>query len=269
MSLVDLFTDKYRYMLKKDIAMAKSKKTPEQIVKNALTNCVPFSAGATYLLYTFWGPAQNVYVLPFIFIGGIYLFFNYGLLAMKPKIKAKRIELEEDVLFAGRFLMVKLNSGKPPVNALIEVANSYDNAEKYYGDIVKDIDMGVPVEKAISRGAEISPSPNFRKILFQISNALKIGIDVTEFLEATMEEITEAKILEIKRYGKKLNSMTLFYMLVGIIVPSLGMTMFVIVAGLSGMDVGLFFFFLASLGVIAIQGMFLMIYRAIKPRINL
>lgn len=269
MGLVDLLTNKYRYRLNKDIAMARADTTPEKIVKTSLNNCIPFSFGVSYLLYTFWAPAQNLLILPFIFLGGVYIFFNYGLLALKSKIKARRIDMEKDVLFAGRYLMVKLNSGKPLINALIEAANSYENAEKYFGVIVKDIEMGKPIEEALSAEAENNPSPHFRKILFQISNALKIGIDVTEFLDATLEEIAEAKILEIQRYGKKLNSMTLFYMLMGIIVPSLGMTMFVIVAGLAGINVGLLFFGIATLGVIIIQTFFLMIYKGIKPNINL
>lgn len=269
MALVDLLTNKYRRTLKKDIAMARYDTTPEKIVKTALNNCVPFSAAMSYLVWSFWEPAQNLFVLTLLFLGGVFVFFNYGLLAMKPKIKARRLEMERDVLFAGRYLMVKLNSGKPLMNALIEAANSYGNAEKYFGEIVKDIDMGKPIEDALSLEAENNPSPHFRKILFQISNALKIGIDVTEFLDATLAEIAEAKILEIQKYGKKLNSMTLFYMLVGIIVPSLGMTMFVIVAGLSGMDIGLMFFAIATGAVIVIQSFFLMIYRGIKPNINL
>jgi hypothetical protein len=73
------------------------------------------------------------------------------------------------------------------------------------------------VEEALDDAAEYSPSEKFRKIIFQINNALKIGIDVTDFLRETLEQIVDDQILQIKKYGKKLNSVTLFYLLIGVV----------------------------------------------------
>jgi len=125
------------------------------------------------------------------------------------------------------------------------------------------------LEKALSDESENSPSPKFRKILFQISNALSIGIDVTEFLEATLNDIADEQLIEINRYGKKLNSVTLFYMLLAVVVPSLGLTIFTVVATLAGIEVNMTFFMVILLFLIILQSIFLVVYKSIRPNINI
>ena len=77
------------------------------------------------------------------------------------------------------------------------------------------------MEEALEKACNTTPSKKFKKILFQINNALKIGVDVSVSLESTLEEISQEQLVEIQRYGKKLNSMTMFYMLLAIVAPSL------------------------------------------------
>ena len=259
-----------RPLLKKQLRTAKIDKTPKQAIQEAIQLALTMGIGTTFLLYlTYDLVTETIFHLFATLVISLYFFYNYYFLGIKAKISKHAKEIDKDVLFAGRYLIVKLNSGKPLINSLIDAANSYGTAEKYFKEIVKDIEMGKPLEVALSEAAEFSPSLKFKKILFQISNALKIGIDVTQFLEATLSEIAEQQIIEIQRYGKKLNGITLFYMLIGIVLPSLGMTMFVIVAGLSNLDIGLVFYGVALLFIIALQSMFLIIYRQARPNINI
>ena len=259
-----------RPLLKKELRTAKIDKTPKQAVKEAIQLAITMGSGMTLFLYWTVGfVSETILNLILTFIVLLYAFYQYYFLGIKAKISKRAKEIDKDVLFAGRYLVVKLNSGKPLINSLIDAANSYGTAEKYFKEIVKDIEMGKPLEAALSEAADYSPSRKFKKILFQISNALKIGIDVTQFLEATLTEIAEQQIIEIQRYGKKLNGITLFYMLMGVVLPSLGMTMFVIVAGLSNLDIGLTFYGVALLGIIMLQSMFLIVYRQARPNINI
>ncbi len=257
-------------LLKKWLKMARESQTPEQVVGQAIKTGLVFGSALTYIAYLLIPAVNESFIMLLLtFIVLCYLMYNYHFAGVKAKISKRQKEIDKDVLFAGRYLLIKLNSGTPLINAIIEAANSYGTAEVYFKEIVKDIEMGTPIEQAISNEAEYSPSDKFRKILFQISNAMEIGIDVTEFLEATLNEIAEEQIIEIQRYGKKLNSVTLFYMLIGVVLPSLGMTLFVIVFSLANINVDMLFFGVALFFLAVIQGIFLVVYRAIRPNINI
>ncbi len=268
MDIIKILVSRRPY-LSKDIRTAKINKTPEKVVKDSVNISFLMTITFAFFLHFFIPFFQDItrvlIAIPIMLI----VFYNYSLLSVHAAIMKRRKDIDRDVLFAGRYLLIKLNSGTPLINSLIEASESYGTAEKYFKQIVKDIELGKPVEDALSEEAYFCPSEKFKKILFQISNALKIGIDVTNFLEATIDEIADEQITEIRRYGKKLNSITLFYMLLGVVLPSLGMTLFVVVANLANLDVGAAFFGAALLVILVVQLLFLMIYKNIRPDINI
>jgi pilus assembly protein TadC len=269
MDIISLLATK-NYSLKKNLRIAKINQTPKEFVKSSLTNTLFMSFSLTVLLFFYFDKNDTpLYWLVPIFIFLAYIFYMFNQAKLKSKIIKRQKDIDKDVLFAGRYLLVKLNSGQPLMNALSDASKSYGIASNYFKEIVRDIELGKPIEQALSEAAEYSPSPKFRKILFQISNALKIGIDVTEFLDATLNEIANQQLIEINKYGKKLNSLTLFYMLFAVVLPSLGLTIFIVVASISGMDVDMSFFMVLLIGIAILQMVFLMMYKAIRPTINI
>jgi pilus assembly protein TadC len=178
-------------------------------------------------------------------------------------------EIDKDVLFAGRFLLVKLNSGKPLINALFEASESYGVAGEYFKEIVQDIRLGTSLEEALEKAYKTTPSKKFRKILFQINNALKIGVDVSQPLEATLEEISYEQFIEIQRYGKKLNSVTMFYLLGAIVAPSLGITLFSIIASIMSLTINLSVFLVILFFLTLMQLMFIAIIKSMRPNLNI
>jgi pilus assembly protein TadC len=154
-------------------------------------------------------------------------------------------------------------------NALIEVSQSQGVAAKYFKEIVDDINFGTPIEQALNNAMEGSPSKYFKKVLFQINNALKVGIDVTQNLDIVLKEIEEEQQLEIERYGKKMNSMALFYMLLAIIMPSLGMTMFVVVTSLLSIDIGWPIYIVILVLIAILQLFFVFLFKQIRPSVNM
>ena len=255
--------------LKKNLRMARETKTPEDIVREGIKMSGLLTGTTVFLLFLIFQRAEVnlLFLIPTV-PAAAWFFFKYRLLAIKAKIAQRRSEIDRDVLFAGRYLLVKLNSGQPLVNALAEAGESYGMANKYFKEIMHDIDLGKPVEKALSEAAEYNPSKKFRKIIFQISNALKIGIDVSKFLEATLDEIVEQQIIEIKDYGQKLNSVTLFYLLIGVVMPSLGMTLLTMGVSVIGVS-DIVFYSISLLGLVVLQATFLVVYKAIRPNLNI
>lgn len=256
--------------LKKNLRIAKIDQTPKEFIKKTLQNAVFMSISFTALIFFYFDKNDTpLYYLFPIFLFLFYVFYQFNMAKLKARIIKRQKDIDKDVLFAGRYLLVKLNSGQPLMNALVDASKSYGIASNYFKEIVRDIELGKPIEQALSEAAEYSPSAKFRKILFQISNALKIGIDVTEFLDATLNEIANQQLIEINKYGKKLNSITLFYMLFAVVLPSLGLTIFIVVASISGMDVDFSFFTVLLVAITILQMIFIMMYKAIRPTINI
>jgi len=209
----------------------------------------------------------------FVWVVGVIViwFFGFWFGLKQPLIIAHRraIDIDREVLFAGRFILIKLHSGRPLVSALTEAAHSYGVANKYFSEIIKDIEVGTSLEDAIERAMNNSPSMAFRKILFQIHNALRLGIDVTQSLEAVLEDITEDQLLQIQRYGKKLPSVTLLFMVVAVVFPSLGMTIATILLTFTNITMTLTSYLLVILFLIILNFMFITMFKGIRPKVNI
>jgi pilus assembly protein TadC len=54
------------------------------------------------------------------------------------------------------------------------------------------------------------------------------GADIATSLNAVIEQIVREQRIELNEYGRKLNPLAMFYMIVAVILPSIGVTMFVI-----------------------------------------
>ncbi len=256
--------------LKKKLYMAALDMTPEDYVSKKIKSALQLAVMFGALSFLFVIKNHSSLLIPLFVTGLAYtIFFKVQMKQVDSLIAKRRKEIDKDVLFAGRFLLVRLNSGMPLINALDEASKSYGVANKFFKEIVKDIDLGTPLERALDKAIDYCPSANLKKILFQISNALKIGIDVTDFLEAILDEIAEKQLIEIKRYGKKLNSISMFYMLFAIVMPSLGMTMIVVIASMVSINMNLTAFgFIVTL-LIFLQIIFLVMFKAIRPNVNI
>lgn len=244
--------------------------SPVQYVNKSLKTTVSYSLLLTILLFFVLQKAglSAVLLVP-IFLVLFVLLFEYSLLAVRSKIRKREREVNKEVLFVGRYLLVKLYSGRPLLNALIETAESRGIASKYIKEIVDDIGTGNTIEEALNNAMIYSPSDKLRKILFHVNNALQLGIDVTKPLESVLEEITREEELEIKKYGKKLNTMVIFYMLGAVIMPSLGVAMFIVISSFVNLSVGLTELVVVLTFLVIIQFVFITLFRAIRPMVNL
>lgn len=204
-----------------------------------------------------------------VFVVSFLLSMKFMLNTPKVYLKRRQRDIDREVLFAGRYLLIKLQSGIPLFNALIDASHSYGVASKYFKEIVDEVNVGTPIETALENAVKYTPSKKFRSILWQILNALKTGIDITTSLNSILDQITKEQILEIKVYGKKLGSLAMFYMLLAIVVPSLGITMLVVVSNFMPINIGMGTLTMLLFVFTVIQYMFLSLIRSIRPAVNI
>ncbi len=185
------------------------------------------------------------------------------------KIRKKEIGISREIVFAARFLMIEIESGVPIYNAFINVSRVYPVVGAYFKSIVDQIDMGTSIEDAINDTIELVPSQDLRKIMWQVLNSIKTGADVSGALNAVLDQIINDQKIEVEEYGRKLNPLAMFYMLMAVILPSLGSTMLIIFASFIGIQMKLPML-LTIAGLLAfMQFMFYGLIKSARPAVEL
>ncbi len=110
------------------------------------------------------------------------------------------------------------------------VTIDYGEASAEFKKIVMNIESGAPEADVLADASASTPSNGMKRVLWQISNALKVGSDVSNALEAQLSDLTSERLEQIRRYGQELSPWTMMYMLAAIIFPSLGVTTLIVLS---------------------------------------
>ncbi len=259
--------------IKTNLRMAHYPKTPEQFVKRSLKLSLYASLAFTIMAFFLFAKKMPflslVVLLPLVFAISIVFFTFFLMQSPKSAIRKRQREIDKEILFAGRYLLVKIESGTPLINTLEDASKSYGVSSKYFGEIMHDINTGVPLETALDNARTYTPSEKFKRVLWQIVTALKTGSEVTGVLRSTLKTIAADQYIEIKSYGKKLNSLMLFYMVVGCVAPSLGLTMLVILSGFLNLEFTNTVFYTILFFLSLVQVAFIIMVRAARPMVQL
>ncbi len=156
-----------------------------------------------------------------------------------PKIIVTRHSrrLEAELIPATRQLLIEIKSGVPLFNAMASISSDYGDVSVEFQKITRKINSGVHEVNALADSTRENPSMRFRKVLWQISNALKVGSDVAKALETVLAELEKDKVDQIKRYGQELSPWTLAYMMVAVVLPSLGISMLIVISSFLGITI--------------------------------
>lgn len=164
--------------------------------------------------------------------------FIYVMMYPSLIVSRKVRNLEKDLLYAMRHLYIQLRSGVTLFDSLVSVARGgYGVLSDEIKLCVNKISTGWPAEQALEELALRNPSLTFRRALWQITNAMRAGTDLGNTLETIVNNIANEQRIAIRRYGSQLNPMAMMYMMLGVVVPSLGITFLMILSSFSGLPV--------------------------------
>lgn len=183
------------------------------------------------------GGSQKLVIAPILgaFVGlGMYFY----MMAYPKSIVNKRVKyLERNLLFALRSILVQIRSGVPIFNAMVSVAmEDYGPISAEFKTVVEKVNAGTPVVEALEELAVRNPSVYFRRVLWQLVNGMKSGSDVGNNISDSIKSLSKEQLVEIKRYQSTLNPLAMMYMMVAVIMPSLGITMLIILSTFPGME---------------------------------
>lgn len=247
------------------LVQARMSDTPEFYVKKTFTSSLFASLAIIFILFMFMKSWKPLLGLPIIF----WLLFMYFLGYVDMKISKIKKGIEKEIIFAGRFLIIELESGVPFYKAFQNLSKNYEQIGYYFREIVEKIDLGTSLEDALNESVKVVPSDDLRKVFWQLLNSIKTGSEAAHALTNVFDQIVRKQQIAVKEYGRKLNPMAMFYMMAAIILPSLGTIMFIIVAAFIGLDVGLVMYG-AVVGFLGfIQFMFLSAIKSSRPPMDL
>jgi pilus assembly protein TadC len=240
----------------------------EAFLKKTIFSACIMTAGIALILVALTS-RLSLSKLTLLFIPAVFVMFFFFFMQMPDvKIKRERQEIGKEIIFSGRFLMVELESGIDIYHSFEGVAANYPVVGKYFRHIIKQVDLGTDVENAINEEVELTPSDDLRKILWQLLNSLRTGADASNSLKSVIEQIVKEQQIMITEYGRKLNPLAMFYMIIAIILPTLGITMLMVVGTLTGIAIDFNALMVILLFIAFMQFMFLSIIRSSRPSVG-
>lgn len=268
-SIISDIISPYFPNLNKKLEVAEIKKSPHEfldwVVFSALFSSIIVSLAFAGIFYIY-----NFPLLPVIFIFlflALFSFYNYSHVPDIYILKRKK-EIDYDLVYGTRQLIIEISSGMPLFNAMISITKGYGRFSKEITGIVERVTVGEPLSVVLKDAADKTPSPALKRVLLQIANSIVSGSDVANSLTMVVDQIIKDQIIEVKEYGQKLNPLVMFYLVLGVIFPTLGITFIIILMSFitSGAQLPFIFMVLIAILIGGFQLMFLALIETSRPR---
>ncbi|MBW2984340.1 type II secretion system F family protein [Candidatus Woesearchaeota archaeon] len=231
--------------LKYDLEKTDIDLTQEEYLAVCLVNClfvfVLFSVLSFFLNYFVGLKTLQQSLTLSLGIGLALLVLFFVLLARYPKILAKKKaeQLEKNLVFALKDILLQISSGVSLYNSLVNVSKAnYGLVSTELEKTAKQVNSGKPMDKALEELAITSESEYLRKTVWQLVNTLRAGASLKGALKTIITHLMMEQKSKIRDYAKELNMWSLIYMLFAVAIPTIGITMMVILSSFAGMGMG-------------------------------
>ena len=165
--------------------------SPEEFIRRTMLSTLYVSFGIVFIFFLLLANVLTkeklilslLIAIPLVFA---VLFFYFLQL---PFVKINRIDrdINKEIIYAGRFLVVELESGVTLYDAMKNLVKSYPITGSYFMEVIYKIDIGTQIEDAIKESIENCPSNSLTKILWQISNSLRTGSNIALPLKTVVD----------------------------------------------------------------------------------
>lgn len=250
MSLVQWVSQKFIY-IKKYLQQAGINESLDSYIKKVLI--FSFLSSCVFGLFVFLLFLKSLsLLLLLVVIASFVTFFYFGINYPYIVAKNRSRDIDAELMFGGRHLLISLKSGVPLFNALGGLTRGYGELSVEIRKIIDLVSVGVPLHDAMKQVAEQTPSRNLRRLLMQLVNSLLFGTEVHIACESIVYEIAKETEIEVREYGQKLNPIVIGFLILGIVFPSIFVAFSIIVSTLFSTvvrleDISLFIFFLIIL----------------------
>ncbi len=234
------------------------------------TAILPF-IGLVPIAGTLFGWEVKTFLLLFLlstFLG--WFQFNYFLLLPKLYVGKRAKEIDKDLLFALRHLLIKIRSGITLFESMKGISKGgYGLVSLEFGRIVSEISAGKGEVEVLEDSAYRNTSVYFRRALWQISSSMRAGADIGNTLTNIVGNLSAEQRISIRKYGSELSPLALGYMMITIIIPTLGVSIMIVLSQLmSSLSIGKPMFVIVYFIVLMCQYFLIGVIRTRRPAID-
>ena len=208
-----------------------------------------------------------LFAIGFLFLFSCIIYMNQMTYPKIYFLKRQR-DIERNLIPALEDMLIQLNSGIPLFSILVNISDSgYGELSGEFMKAVQKINAGESEVNVLEELSAKNPSNYFKRALWQISNGLNTGSDMSSIIRENIKTLNEEQMIQIQDYGNKLNPLIMMYMLISVIVPALSVSFMTVIASMIGLEknltMGLFLVFFVF--ILLFQIMFLGMIKSKRP----
>jgi flagellar protein FlaJ len=209
---------------------AGSKQTPFQYVNQSVTMSIMSGLAFAFIVYPIFKNSLFLLIIAELITLLILpiLFYRFWIGVVDVQISKYGKTVDSDLLFVSEYFLVSLESGLPLGNVIQGISQIDRPGGRFFKRIYTDFKTGKDLEAALIDAIDYAPGDQIKVLLKRLADSLKIGVDLKDVLVNFIEESSAKKIVEIQAFSKKLNPKVMMYLLLGIVVPSLGITFLIL-----------------------------------------
>lgn len=217
--------------------------------------------------------ARTIEAAAYFSIGlGFFLFFIMLLVTLRyPAIASGKDaeKIEGNLIFALKDLLLKVSAGTQLYDAFVSIANSdYGEVSKQFERVAKQVQSGRPIDKALENMALKTSSEYMKRTVWQLVNVLKSGSNIKTALKIVISEQMQNHKEKIRGYAQELNLWSLIYMLFAVAIPTIGLTMMLILTTFSGFGMTEVTFIVFAILCLLVQYVIIGLIQSRRPSIN-
>lgn len=200
-------------------------------------------------------------IVPFMYY---FYYLNY------PKLRAiqRMKDMETYLPIFLREILVKVRAGEPLFNSILETAQSTKGElRSVLSKIVQRAESGEELSKAFENEAKNVPSNLVRRVLESISNAVKSGGDLSSTIETLNDYTLNHQQSRFQAYSRSLLPFSLAYMLICVVLPSLGNTILILLSSFAGVNISVILIVFPIL-VLVFEFIFISMIKQNKPELG-
>lgn len=196
--------------------------------------------------------------------------FVYVLLIPNLKISRTRRGIDKNLEYMLKDMQIQLTAGIPLFDIFVNVGSGgYGECSVVCNNVVQEVQGGKSIVNVLDEFGMLSSSEYLRRVFWQIVNALKTGSNVGVSLKMISNEIREEKENRITSYSQELSLWSLVYMITVIVLPSMGVTLILILSSfLGGAMITEMVFWVILIMIIFVQIIFISIIRTKRPDVG-
>jgi archaeal flagellar protein FlaJ len=196
--------------------------------------------------------------------------FIYVLLIPNLKISRTRRGVDKNLEYMLKDMQIQLTAGIPLFDIFVNVGSGgYGECSVVCNNVVQEVQGGKSIVNVLDEFGMLSSSEYLRRVFWQIVNALKTGSNVGISLKMISNELKEEKENRITAYSQELSLWSLIYMITVIVMPSMGVTLMLILSSfIGGAVITEMVFWVILIAIIFVQIIFISIIRSKRPDVG-